>query len=149
MIMEKDYSREAQMAAEAYVKAHPHFHGPITSMDDSDVNFSLKDTSELIVQSRIDRQQALRRIEAEQELAQVREDISLLPDREAEKVRHDWLEQASAQASRYCQSRNSGASPKSFDPNDKEQADIRSGVLSWIERTKMRGGLGGRKTLKN
>jgi hypothetical protein len=148
--MEKDYTREAQMAAEAYVKAHPHFHGPITSMDD-DADFSLREAADLIKTAAAERQQALQRIEAQrgsqEALAQAREDISLLPDREAEKVRHDWLEQASAQASRYCLSRNAGASPKSFDPNDKEQAGIRSGVLSWIKRTKMRGGLGGRKAL--
>ena len=116
-------------------------------------DFDLKEANSLIKKAQLEKQQILRQIEAERgsqdDLAQARQDVSLLPDREAEKVRHDWLEQASVQAKNYAQSRNAGASPKSFDPNDKEQADIRSGVLSWITRTKMRGGLGGPKTLKN
>jgi hypothetical protein len=114
-------------------------------------SFDLKEANSLIKRAQLEKQNILRQIEAERgsqdALAQAREDISLLPDREAEKVRHDWLEQASIQAKNYAQSRNAGASPKSFDPNNKEEADIRSGVLSWIKRTKMRGGLGGRKTL--
>ena len=132
--MEKDYTKEAQMACAAWVKAHP-FHGPIHSLDDAD--FSLNEAAELIRQARIEKQQILRNIERqrgqEEALGQQRENVSLLPDREAEQIQAEWLEQASAQALRYCQSKNSGATPKSFDANDAEQRDIRSGVLSWIK----------------
>lgn len=142
-----DYTKEAQMLAEQYAR---NFHGPTYSLDD-DASFSLDEAAKLIALSKIERQHILQTIanqeQSQEALTQAREDISLLPDREAEKVRHNWLEQASAQASRYCQSRNAGASPKSFDPNDKEQADIRSGVISWIKKQKMRGNFGGQKTL--
>ena len=141
--MEKDYTREAQMAAEAYVKAHPYFHGPVTAMD-SDVDFSLKDATDLIKTAAVERQQALRRIEAQQELAQARENVSLLPDREAEKIQAEWREQSRLQAQNYCDARNRHLHPRSTQGVD---SDLLQSTLSWIKRTKMRGGLGGRKAL--
>jgi hypothetical protein len=143
-----DYTKEAQMACKAYVQAHP-FYGPSFSLDDAD--FSLSEAADLISRAKIEKQQILQNIEAQrgtqQALDQQREDVSLLPDREAERIQSEWVQQATEQAKNYAQSRNAGATPKAFDPNDKEQADIRSGVLSWIKRTKMRGGLGGTKAL--
>jgi hypothetical protein len=137
--MERDYTREAQMAAEAYVKAHPYFHGPITSMDDGDADFSLKDAADLIKTATAERQQALRRIEAQRgsqdELAQQRENVSLLPDREAQRIQAEWVEQASAQASRYCQSRNRGATPRATQDVD---PDLYRSTLSWVEKQRGR-----------
>lgn len=136
--MEKDYTREAQMAVESYVKTHPHFHGPITSMNEGTADFSLKEASDLIKTAAPERQHALRRIEAEQELAQQRENVSLLPDREAERIQAEWVEQSRQQAEAYSKSKNSGATPRSTQGVD---PDVRLGVLSWIDRQRRRGHL--------
>jgi len=132
--MEKNYRKEAEMACKAWVEAHP-FHGPTVSMDDA--NFDLREAADLTRQAKIDKQHILRSIEAqrgaEQVLGQQREDVSLLPDREAERIQAEWVEAAAAQAKNYAQSRNAGATPKAFDPNNKEEVDIRNGVKTWIE----------------
>jgi len=136
--MGKDYTREAQMAAEAYVKAHPHFHGPTYSLD-GDVNFSLSEAANLIAQSRIDRQRTLQRIAAQEqsqeELAQAREDVSLLPDREAEKVRHEWIKDAEASARSYASARNRHSQPRS---TQDVHPDLYRSTLSWIEKQRGR-----------
>src|SRR5688500_11771011 len=137
-----NYTKEAEMALAAYMRAQRNFDGRTVSMDD-DARFSLKDASELIRQARIDKQHILRDIERERgsqdALGQAREDVSLLPDREAQKIQSQWIKDAEASASRYCQSKNAGGTPRSFDPNDKDQVDIRLGVLSWLERQRARG----------
>ena len=148
---EKDYTELAQRLNEQYVKEHP-FHGaPVSMNDDRDADFDLRDAAGLIRAAKIEKQQILRQIEAERgsqdALAQAREDVSLLPDRETERIQAGWVEAAAVQAKNYAQSRNAGATPKAFDPNDKEQKDIRDGVISWIKKQKMRGNFGGRKTL--
>lgn len=113
--------------------------------------FDLRTASDLIKRAAQEKQNILRQIDAERgsqdELAQVRENVSLLPDREAERIQAGWVEAAKDQASRYCQSRNNGATPKAFDPDNKEEADIRQSTLSWIKRQKMRGSFGGQKAL--
>lgn len=108
-----------------------------------DSSFDLRDAAGLIKRAQQEKQNILRQIEAErgsqEVLAQQRENVSLLPDREAERIQSEWIKDAEASALRYCQSRNAGATPKAFDPNDKEQADIRSGVLSWLKKQRARG----------
>jgi len=139
-----DYTKEAQMLAEQYAR---NFHGPTYSLDD-DANFSLSETAELIAQSRIEDQRTLQRIAAQEqsqdELAPAREDVSLLPDREAEKIQHEWIKDAEASARSYAEARRRNSQPRSTIGTD---PSITEGVLSWIKRTKLRGGLGGRKTL--
>jgi hypothetical protein len=97
----------------------------------------LKDAAALIKQAQLEKQQILRQIEAERgsqrAVEEQRENVSLLPDREAQRIQAEWIEQAAAQASRYCQSKNAGATPKASDPNNKEEVDIRNGVKTWIE----------------
>jgi hypothetical protein len=144
-----DYTKQAQMLAKQYAR---NFHGPSYSLDDNDADFSsLREASDLIAEARVEKQQILRNIEAQrgtqQALDQQREDVSLLPDREAQRIQAEWREQATAQGKAYSESKNRGATPRAFDPNNKEQADIRSGVISWIKKQKLRGNFGGRKTL--
>jgi hypothetical protein len=133
--MEKNYQKEAEMACKAWVEAHP-FHGPTVSMDDA--NFDLREATDLIRQAKIDKQHILRDIERqrgnEETLAQQRENVSLLPDREAQRIEAEWIKDAEASALRYCQSRNAGATPKAFNPANQEEVDLRNGVLSWLER---------------
>jgi len=141
-----DYTKQAQMLAEQYAR---NFYGPTYSLDD-DANFSIDEAARLIMQARIDKQHALRRITAQEqsqeELAQAREDVSLLPDREAEKIQREWIKDAEASARSHAEARNRNSTPRSTQDID---PSIREGVISWIKRQKMRGGLGGPKTLKN
>ena len=144
--MEKDYTKQAQMLAEQYARS---FHGPTYSLD-GDVNFSLDEAAKLITQSRIDRQRTLQRIAAQEksqeELAQVRENVGLLPDREAEKIQADWIKDAEASARSYASARNRNSQPRSTQGVD---PDIFDSTLSWIKRAKLRGNFGGRKALDN
>lgn len=131
--MGKDYTREAQMAAEAYVKAHPHFHGPTYSLE-GDVNFSLDEAAKLIALSKIERQHILQTIanqeQSQEVLAQARENVSLLPDAAAERIQREWIESAAAQAKKYSDARNRNSQPRSTLGTD---PSITDGVISWIE----------------
>ena len=104
-----------------------------------DSRFDLKTANDLIRQAKIDKAQALRRIEAQrgaqQELEQQREDVSLLPDREAEKIQADWIKEAEASALAYVTSRNKGATPRSTQGVD---PDLFRSTLSWIEKQRGR-----------
>lgn len=126
-----DYTKEAQMLAEQYAR---NFHGPSYSLDD-DANFSLDEAARLIMQARIDKQHALRRITAQEqsqeELAQAREDVSLLPDREAEKIQHEWIKDAEASARSYAEARNRHSTPRSTQGVD---PSITDSVLSWVKK---------------
>jgi hypothetical protein len=118
---------------------------------DSGSDFNLRDAAGLIRRAQQEKQEILRRIDSqrgtEEAMAQQRENVSLLPDREAERIQSEWREQSKLQAQSYADSVNRGATPRAFDPNDKEQRDIRDGVISWLKKQKMRGSFGGRKTL--
>lgn len=110
--------------------------------------FDLRTASGLIKRAAQEKQNILRQIDAERgsqdELAQQRENVSLLPDREAERIEAQWIEAAKAQGKNYCDARNRNSQPRSTQGVD---PDIFDSTLSWIKRTKMRGGLGGRKAL--
>src|SRR5688572_20169332 len=101
--MGKSYTEQAQAECKAYVEAHRHFHAPAYFLDEGDeVNFNLSEAAEMIRQAKVDKQNILRAIEAQrgtqQALDQQREDVSLLPDREAERIQSEWVQQATAQA---------------------------------------------------
>jgi hypothetical protein len=140
-----DYTKQAQHLADEYAR---HFHGPTYSLDDNYVDFNLRDATDLIRQAKIEKQNILQRIAANEELQgvsdQQRENVSLLPDREAERIQAEWREQAEAQARLYSESRKRNSQPRSTQGVD---PDIREGVISWIKRQKLRGALGGRKSL--
>jgi len=133
-----DYTELAQQLNEAYVRAHP-FHGPIISMD-GEAEFSLRDAADLINQAQQNKEQYLRSKARQQHanaiVGQARQDVSLLPDAESQRK---LVEQGIEQAKRYCQSKNAGATPRSFDPNNKDQVDIRNGVLGWLKKQRARG----------
>ena len=132
--MTKSYTEEAQRLADEYARQ---FHGPSFSLGDNDANYSLKETAELIAQSRIEKQQTLERIAAQeqsqQNLAQAREDVSLLPDREAEKIQHEWIKDAEASARSYAEARNRNSQPRSTVGTDPAITDS---VLSWVKKQK-------------
>ena len=125
-----DYTKEAQMLAEQYAR---NFHGPTYSLDDA--TFSIDEAARLIAQSKIERQHILRTIAAQEQsqeaLDQQRENVSLLPDREAERIQRDWIKDAEASALRYCESVNKGATPRSTQGVD---SSITDGVISWIAK---------------
>jgi hypothetical protein len=147
--MTKSYTKQAQAECKAYVEAHRHFLTPAYSLGESEATFNLNDAASLIRRAQLEKQLVLRDIERkrgqEEALGQQREDISLLPDREAEKIQAEWRELAEAQARSYSEARNRNAHPRSTLGTD---PSITEGVISWIKRTKLRGGLGGRKMLK-
>ncbi|HKU75831.1 MAG TPA: hypothetical protein VJR02_18120 [Pyrinomonadaceae bacterium] len=103
-----------------------------------DSNFDLREAADLIRRAKLDKQTILRSIEAQrgtqQRLDQQREDVSLLPDREAERIQAEWVKDAKASALRYCDSRNAGATPKAFNPANQEEVDLRNGVLGWLAK---------------
>lgn len=105
-------------------------------------NFDLREAADLIRQAKISKQRILADIERqhgnEEALAQQRENVSLLPDREAERIQSEWRERATAQAKNWAESRNRGATPRATQGVD---PDIQLGVLSWIERQRRRGHL--------
>jgi hypothetical protein len=129
-----DYTKEAERALAEYMRSHAEFHGPITSIGDSNANFDLRDAADLIRQAKIHKQHTLQNIEAqrgaEQELDQAREDIGLLPDREAERVRDEWREQSKLQAQNFAAARNRNSQPRATQSVD---PDILRSTLSWIE----------------
>ena len=131
-----DYTELAQRLNEAYVKAHP-FHGPATAMDSADL--SLRDASALIKEAALEKARILKSIQeqrgAQQELEEARENVGLLPDREAMKIQREWIEHAKQQGEAYSQSKNRGATPRATQGVD---PDIRSGVLTWIESKRKR-----------
>jgi len=134
-----DYTKEAERALAEYMRSHAEFHGPITSIGDSNANFDLRDAADLIRQAKIDKQHILQNIEAQrgsrEALAQAREDVSLLPDREAERVRDEWLEQSKLQAQNYAEARNRNSQPRATQSVD---PDILRSTLSWIANKRKR-----------
>ena len=145
--MTKSYTEEAQRLANSYARQ---FHGPSYSLNDDDADFSLDEAKRLIAAAQKEKEDFLRSKRNQQHndqlLAQQRESVGILKDSEADrflrelnKSEQDWIDDAKAQATRYSQSRNAGTTPKSFDADDAQQRDIRSGVISWIERQRARG----------
>jgi hypothetical protein len=131
-----DYTKQAQMLAKQYAR---NFHGPSYSLDDGEATFNLNEASEMIRQAKIEKAQILRQIESQrgpQEiLDQQREDVSLLPDREAERIQAEWAEAAKAQAEHYAIARNKkGTTPRSTQGVD---PSITSSVLSWIKKQRL------------
>ena len=110
--------------------------------------FDLRTAAGLIKKAAQGKQNILRQIYTEQgsrdELAQQLENVSLLPDREAERIQSEWAAQSKVQAEAYAAARNRHSHPRSTQGVDQ---DIFQSTLSWIKRTKLRGGMGGRKAL--
>lgn len=104
-----------------------------------ETEFDLRTATDLIKQAAQEKQNILRQIErqrgAEKELDQQREDVSLLPDREAEKIQSEWIKEAEASALAYVTSRNKGATPRSTQDVD---PDLYRSTLSWIEKQRGR-----------
>lgn len=105
--------------------------------------FDLREAADLIRQAKIDKQHILRDIERqrgqEEALGQQRENVALIPGWEGERMQREWAKEAEASARQYAEATN--AKKRWRPPKNQEDADIRDGVLSWIERQRRRGNL--------
>lgn len=106
---------------------------------DSNFDSNLRDAAGLIKQAQLEKAQILRHIEAqrgaEKELEKQRENISLLPDRETEKIQADWVKDAEASARSYASARNRNSQPRATQGVD---PDLYRSTLSWIEKQRGR-----------
>ena len=120
------------------------------STDAFDVDNSLKETSELIAQARQEMEQERKRVFEIQQRDQIardqRDSISRLDDRNAAAQEKIWQEEAKAQGIEYAKERNAGRQGGAY--VTEESRSIRDGVVSWIERQRRRGNLGGQKALR-
>jgi hypothetical protein len=140
-MMEKDYTKQAQMLAKQYAR---NFHGPSYSLDDGEANFSLDEASRLIAVAQKEKYESLKAKANKEVLAQQRSAVGLLPDRDAERLleelnkpEQDYVADAKQQAEHYAISRNKkGTTPRSTQGVD---PSITEGVISWIERQRARG----------
>lgn len=130
-----------------------------TAQSDSAMNFSagsfnvdhsLKETSQLIAQARREmHNEKIQQQEMQHRLAQTAQQrigVATVPDRDAQKeLDRQAVEEMRLQGEEYAAARNSGKRGQVY--ITEEEKSIRDGVVSWIKRSKLRGALGGRKTL--
>jgi hypothetical protein len=111
------------------------------SNDDFNVENSLRETTDLIQQARQEMaKERERKLELERHdahVAQQRNSISGLDNRNAEAQQKIWKEEARIQGEEFAKSRNSGASGKAY--ITEEERSIRDGIISWIDRQRKRG----------
>ena len=117
---------------------------------EDEADFDLKEANWLIRQHRLEdakrREAQAEQTQRQAQVGQQRESISTLPDQAADAQQRKWAQEAEEQAKTYAEEKNAGRSGRPYITD--EEKSIRDGVVSWIQRTKLRGGLGGRKALK-
>jgi hypothetical protein len=114
-----------------------------------DVDNSLRETTDLIQQARqeleMEKQRKLEQAQRGALVAQQRNSVSQLNDREAQAEIDRIREEGRIQAETYASEKNAGRGGHAYITDS--QKSIRDEMKSWIQRTRLRGGLGGRKML--
>src|SRR5688500_1571857 len=118
---ESDYTAQANAEIDKYIASHrSDFNAPAIAMAGNDATFtaadlSIEEAAQLISEARrqmkLERERNTQSKQSQEAVAQERDDVSKLPDREAERVRAEWAKEAAESAERYADARNRGSQP--------------------------------------